>query len=287
VAELDDEKISQKIEEYAGLIPKSLASKLISSPLPIITKNAKNLSFTASILSSKSQNFPNGRRNRILMLLLADGTSFPLILFDSNAKKYSHLIFGDELSISDAYESGGELYLSTSGKIELISRKIISSFENSSFFASDSIYNVLSFVSVSDEKMYLSDGFSKCQFPLISKNPVLEKFCAPNSFILLEKLKFVSDHFELSFDSRIFIQKSPISTLKIVDLKITEKNSIELFTFDGKKFVFDLIFFLSLVNEKIPLDLSLENFLKLKKQTLLNSVIVLDSDGRAKQIRSD
>lgn len=219
--------------------------------------------------------------------MLTDGTTFPLVLFDSNAKKYSHLIFGDEISIFDAYESGGELYLSTNGKIELVARKIISSFETASSFVSGSLYNFLSFVSLSDGKIHFSDGFSKCPFPLVSQNSALEKACASNSFALIEKLKFVSDHFELSYDSRIFIQKPPLSSLKITDFKISEKNSVELFTSSNKNFVFDLNTFLSLIGEKLPLDLSSENFLKLKKQTLLNSVIVLDSDGRAKQIRSD
>jgi hypothetical protein len=287
VAESDDQKISQKIEEYAGLISKSLASKLVSTSSSLVTKNSKNLSFAASILSSKSQIFSNGRKNRTLVLMLTDGTTFSLVLFDSNATKYSHLIFGDEISIFDAYESGGELYLSTNGKIELVARKIISSFETASSFVSGSLYNFLSFVSLSDGKIHFSDGFSKCPFPLVSQNFALEKACASNSFALIEKLKFVSDHFELSYDSRIFIQKPPLSSLKITDFKISEKNSVELFTSSNKNFVFDLNTFLSLIGEKLPLDLSSENFLKLKKQTLLNSVIVLDSDGRAKQIRSD
>lgn len=287
MAESDDQKISQKIEEYAGLISKSLASKLVSTSSSLVTKNSKNLSLAASILSSKSQIFSNGRKNRTLVLMLTDGTTFPLVLFDSNAKKYSHLLFGDEISIFDAYESGGELYLSTNGKIELVARKIISSFETASSFVSGSLYNFLSFVSLSDGKIHFSDGFSKCPFPLASQNSALEKACASNSFALMEKLKFVSDHFELSYDSRIFIQKSPLSSLKITDFKISEKNSVELFTSSNKNFVFDLNTFLSLIGEKLPLDLSSENFLKLKKQTLLNSVIVLDSDGRAKQIRSD
>lgn len=287
MAESDDQKISQKIEEYAGLISKSLASKLVSTSSSLATKNSKNLSFAASILSSKSQIFSNGRKNRTLVLMLTDGTTFPLVLFDSNAKKYSHLLFGDEISIFDAYESGGELYLSTNGKIELVARKIISSFETASSFVSGSLYNFLSFVSLSDGKIHFSDGFSKCPFPLVSQNFALEKACASNSFALIEKLKFVSDHFELSYDSRIFIQKPPLSSLKITDFKISEKNSVELFTSSNKNFVFDLNTFLSLIGEKLPLDLSSENFLKLKKQTLLNSVIVLDSDGRAKQIRSD
>jgi hypothetical protein len=287
VAESDDQKISQKIEEYAGLISKSLASKLVSTSSSLVTKNSKNLSLAASILSSKSQIFSNGRKNRTLVLMLTDGTTFSLVLFDSNATKYSHLIFGDEISIFDAYESGGELYLSTNGKIELVARKIISSFETASSFVSGSLYNFLSFVSLSDGKIHFSDGFSKCPFPLVSQNFALEKACASNSFALIEKLKFVSDHFELSYDSRIFIQKPPLSSLKITDFKISEKNSVELFTSSNKNFVFDLNTFLSLIGEKLPLDLSSENFLKLKKQTLLNSVIVLDSDGRAKQIRSD
>lgn len=287
MAESDDQKISQKIEEYAGLISKSLASKLVSTSSSLVTKNSKNLSFAASILSSKSQIFSNGRKNRTLVLMLTDGTTFSLVLFDSNATKYSHLIFGDEISIFDAYESGGELYLSTNGKIELVARKIISSFETASSFVSGSLYNFLSFVSLSDGKIHFSDGFSKCPFPLVSQNFALEKACASNSFALIEKLKFVSDHFELSYDSRIFIQKPPLSSLKITDFKISEKNSVELFTSSNKNFVFDLNTFLSLIGEKLPLDLSSENFLKLKKQTLLNSVIVLDSDGRAKQIRSD
>lgn len=287
MAESDDQKISQKIEEYAGLISKSLASKLVSTSSSLVTKNSKNLSLAASILSSKSQIFSNGRKNRTLVLMLTDGTTFSLVLFDSNATKYSHLIFGDEISIFDAYESGGELYLSTNGKIELVARKIISSFETASSFVSGSLYNFLSFVSLSDGKIHFSDGFSKCPFPLVSQNFALEKACASNSFALIEKLKFVSDHFELSYDSRIFIQKPPLSSLKITDFKISEKNSVELFTSSNKNFVFDLNTFLSLIGEKLPLDLSSENFLKLKKQTLLNSVIVLDSDGRAKQIRSD
>ena len=77
MAESDDQKISQKIEEYAGLISKSLASKLVSTSSSLVTKNSKNLSLAASILSSKSQIFSNGRKNRTLVLMLTDGTTFP------------------------------------------------------------------------------------------------------------------------------------------------------------------------------------------------------------------
>lgn len=290
MAESDDEKISKKIDEYAGLIPKSLAFKLVSTPASSkITKNSKNLSIFASIISSKLTILPNGRHMRTLSILPNEESTYSLILFDSNAKKYSHLLFGDKIHLLDAYESGGDLYLSTNGKIEFIERILIRSFENLSDFASVSFYNILCFVSNSDEKnkYFLLDENSHSSV-LLSQNQVVEKFALSKSFVLFEKLKFVSGHFELSSDSRIFIQKSSASYLKITDLKFLDENSLEILTnFQSKPHIFNLSEFLFLIGEKIPSDLSLENFLKLKKQTLLNSVIVLDSDGRAKQIRSD
>lgn len=282
-----DEKISQKVDEYAGLISKSLAQKLVSTSSSKILKNSKNLSFSASLVSSKVQILPNGRHIRTLMLLLLDGSNFPLILFDSNAKKYSHFIFDDNISVFDSYESGGELYLSTNGKIELIERKIISKFESPPL-TSGSFYNLLCFVSLSSEKnkYLLSDIDSKTSFSLISQNSILEKASSKNSLVLFEKIKFVSGSFELSPNSRVFIQKPSLSSFKISEVKLIHENSVELFSSD-KNFVFPMDQFLFLIGEKIPFDLSSENFLKLKKQTLLNSVIVLDSDGRAKQIRSE
>lgn len=284
--------IKQKIDEYAGLIPKDLALKLLnesSSTSNPIAKNAKNLKFRAKIIGSKSFTFSSGKKQRILSVLISN-IQYSLVLWNDSSLKYSFLINNDEIDVDGAYESGGDIHLLTAGKISIVNRKIIDDF--SSLDCSGSSFNLLgtlaSFTIDSTtffvSQVVLSDSSNKTVTVSFTSLQLSKPPFSIGSIVLFENISFFNGSFSVTKNSRFFIQKSAFCK-KLLQINFISPDAVNFTLAGNSSFSLSFDAALSLLGEFVALDILPQVYLELKKQTLLNSLIVLDSDGRPTKIR--
>ncbi|MBI5223031.1 hypothetical protein HY990_01270 [Candidatus Micrarchaeota archaeon] len=292
-------RVSLKIKQHHGLVNRTgalrllcLESGLLTEILSISSLSTDNSNLGGNLYVEKlwpTSSTSSGTLSRVVVLT-DKKKSISLVLWAKDTEIVSSFRCGDLVSISGAFKSGDELFLSKVGKITLLQKSPVLSdlrifsdpLETSTlsepFHLIAPIHEVTGFISSPHAGFLFSLGSNdRSVSVLITQNSSRGQRLSSGSTVLLENCIFdkSSGKILLNMFSRIFVKKivSTDSSGIITDLRFVSSDSGDqlVVLISGQEYGADRQTALRLFGLDVADDISLATLAFLKRESLLNT----------------